>query len=190
MKFHKSALLVVTLTFMAGATHAMSVPFSWSGGSLNATGAVALASYSPTAGSTSALANGATESGILFGEISLIVVGSGILTVGVDFITPLLSTETVAGAYDVFSVFIFSGGKWTGGSTDFAYNYMGNAGMARLTMGAIDTGLQLGPTFQIRGSITNLGSAVVASLPEPGTLSLLALGLAGISWTRQRKQTT
>ena len=48
----KTVLICIVLALTSGAAHAFSVPFHWSGGSLSATNAFALADYSPTSGST------------------------------------------------------------------------------------------------------------------------------------------
>ena len=186
MKSLKSTVLAISLGLLfSGTAHAIPIPFEWTGGSIEATGAFALASYSPNAGSTSLLDYGESQGGINFGVVSVFLgVGAGALSVAVDFITPVSTTETVTGPYTVYSAFFFSGGTWTGGSTDFAYNYMGNSGMARLTMTPIDvTPKQSGNQFSFFGSITNLGTV---PLSEPGTLGLLGFGLVTVAAIRRK----
>ncbi len=187
MKSLKLAALAISLGLLfSGAAHAIPVPFEWIGSSIEASGAVALTSYSPNAGSTlPPLDTGQSQDGINFGDVSVFLgKGEGTLSLSVDFITPESTTGTVTGPYTVYSAFFFSGGTWTGGSTDFAYDYMGTTGMARLDMNPIDIPIQHGYNFSFVGSITNLGSV---PLSEPGTLSLLAFGLAGAAWVRRRK---
>ncbi len=60
----KKILIGILLVLLAGAAHAIPVPFAWSGGTIKATGALALASYSANPGSIGPLANGQTHGGI------------------------------------------------------------------------------------------------------------------------------
>ena len=188
----KNSLAVAALCLLASGAQALSVPFSWDGGSLNATGALALASYSPTTGSAGFIDVGDTVSGLDFGTVSLVGVGSGTLTIGVTFVDPNASTQSVSGPYEVFSALFVSGGNWTGGSTNFAYSYGGYDGLARLTLNPVDVPLQLGPSFNISGSITNLSQRLSENgggniaLAEAGTLIMLMFGLAALGYTRRR----
>ncbi len=84
-------------------------------------------------------------------------------------------------------------GNWSGGSTDFGYLYMGNAGTARLTATPISSRSILSwPSFTFSGSIMNYGSeATVTPVPEPGMLSMIGLGLAivgVVAGVRRRSQ--
>ncbi len=181
----KSTALAIGLGLLfSGTAHAIPVPFAWTGGSIDATGALALATYSPNAGSTSDLDYGESQGGINFGVVSVFLgVGAGALSVALDFINPISTTEAVTGPYTVWSAFYYSGGTWTGGSTDFAYDYMGNTGMARLTLNPIDIPIQHGYQFSFLGSITNLGTV---PLSEPGTLGLLGFGLVTVAAIRRK----
>ena len=186
MNIFKTSIAVAALTLVAGGAQALAIPFSWNGGSLNADGALALASYSPTSGSAGSIAVGDTVGGLNFGTVSLLGGGSGTLEIGVNFVDPNPSGQSVSGPYSVLSLGFISGGTWSGGSTDFGYSFGGYTGTARLTMDAIDTGLQFGPSFTFTGSITNL-SQELASLPEPGTLAMVLFGLAAFGFAGRRK---
>ncbi|TDJ48341.1 MAG: hypothetical protein E2O52_00960 [Gammaproteobacteria bacterium] len=195
----KNIVIFLVLTLLAGATHAMAVPFAWSGGSLSATNAFGLARYSASSGTTAALDVGETATWLNFGSVSVVGSGAGTLSVSVDFTTPETTTEAVSGSYSVLSFFFFSNGKWEGGSTDFAYTYLGVSGLARLAMYAFDTGWQKGSTFTFAGAITNLsqgaGLAQTTSvqdgprvaLAEPGPLALIGFGFLMIGLIRKRQ---
>ena len=186
MKSLKSTALAISLGLLfSGTAHAIPVPFEWTGSSIEANGAVALTSYSPNAGSTlPPLDYGESQEGINFGDVSVFLgIGEGTLSLSVDFITPESTTGTVTGPYTVYSAFFFSGGTWTGGSTDFAYDYLGYTGMARLTLNPIDIPIQHGYEFSFIGSITNLGTV---PLSEPGTLGLLGFGLVTVAAIRRK----
>jgi hypothetical protein len=182
---------IVTALFLLGtsAANAISVPFSWDGGSISATGALALAVYNPTTGSAGSLGDGETSGSLHFGTVSVVGLGDGQLTVAVDFVAPDTNPASpgVTGPYSVASVFIFSSGKWSGGSTLFDYSYDGYVGMARLDFDAIDTGLQIGPKFDFFGTITNLGSRPAVQLVEPAVLVLFAIGLTVVAGFRRRE---
>jgi len=194
----KNIVIFAVLTLLAGATHAMSVPFAWSGGSLQASNLLAVGEYSASAGSTSALAVGESAVWLDFGSASLVGVGAGTLSVSVDFTTPEPTTQTVSGSYSVLSFFRYSNGSWEGGTTDFAYTYGDFSGVARLAMYAFDTGWQKGTNFYFFGAITNLSQGVGlteipgssgprVALTEPGPLALIGLGLVMIGVIRKKQ---
>jgi len=59
-----------------------------------------------------------------------------------------------------------------------------------ISTGAFDVALVAGPDISILENETYSAARwnlVAKSLPEPGTLSLLAIGLVGIAWVRRRK---
>lgn len=179
-------LLSLILAGASVSAYAVPIPFDFSGGSLSATGAVALASYTPNSGS--ALLDNGESQAFDFGMVSVLGFGSGQLTVSVDFVSPIFGSAGVTGPYSVFNVVLVNSGQWSGGSTTFNYNYLGNAGSAQLAFDPINTTCFLcQPAFTFTGTLTNLGSMPV---PEPGALTLLGIGLTlvgALSVGRRRK---
>jgi hypothetical protein len=178
-------LLSICLLIAAGAANATLIPFQFNGGSLSATGAIALSGYSANSGSAS-LDDGGSAS-FTFGTVSVLGGGIGNLTLGVNFVSPINGTQGVTGPYSVFAVVLYNEGHFSGGSTDFAYNYLGNVGTGRLTVNPIDARCFFCyPSFTFSGSITNLGSRAT-QVPEPGTLALLGSGLLALGMIRRHR---
>lgn len=181
----KKILSSLILSGIAFSAHAVPIPFEFVGGSLNATGALALGNYDANSGS--AWLDDGESANFVFGTIDVLGLGRGELTLTVDFINPSDFGVGIDGPYKVFASIFFNTGTWSGGSTDFNYTYNGYTGTARLTLDPIEDACFLcWPSFDFVGSITNLGSSPVR-VPAPATLSLLGLGLLGTGAALRRR---
>jgi len=99
----------------------------------------------------------------------------------VDGTTGVFATDLVGDA-DWFLVKIGNNSGTT--NTHFLFDNLGSLSYAVIDL--VEMGFNSRNTLNI-GKVSHLGSVPVASVPEPGTLALMSLGMLGFGIVRRRK---